>query len=436
MKRMTDNVDGAGKHRKRKPLRGIIRERSWAGADGEKRTAWQADFGTVNGKRLMRSFSIKADAENWLHEQRLVLEDQGHAAFGLTDAERMDAVKAREELKAVTDLPTHAVLQTVARVYVQCRRLLGESSASLADAVRFFSKHRPATGERRTVAQAVQEYVQDARENNLRPRSVKDLNYRLGKLAVNHGDRLVSEITRQDADKWLKALPLAPLSKKHFRIVAHGLFNFCIDREYYHAENPFTSKRHRRKYQADEVMPECMPRRDVQKIMAAAVEHEPSMVPGLAIGFFAGLRSNELAQLDWKDVDLDARRITVMPEVAKKRRARHVHIEENLAAWLLPYRQPSGRIAPDAGKWRSRLDTIRKKAGVEWPFNAMRHSYASNHLVKFGDAAKTALQLGHHRDTSMLFDHYRALVKAEDAASYFDIKPAEATNVIPFRQTA
>jgi integrase len=183
-------------------------------------------------------------------------------------------------------------------------------------------------------------------------------------------------------------------------------------------------------------MPECMAWRDVQKVMLAAVEHAASMVPALAIGFFAGLRPAELRQLDWRDVDIEARRITVLPAVAKKRRARHVYMEENLAAWLLPYRQPSGVIAPEDARWWGRLKTIRKKAGVKWIKNAMRHSYASHHLVKYGDAAKTAFQLGHHRDTSMLFEHYRALVKPEDGKEYFDIRPAEAGRVLAFKATA
>ena len=125
-----------------------------------------------------------------------------------------------------------------------------------------------------------------------------------------------------------------------------------------------------------------------------------------------------------------------MPAVAKMRRARHVHIKENLAAWLLPHRRQSGLVAPAGEKWCSRFDAVREKAGVAWTKNTMRHSYASNHLVKHGDAARTALQLGHHRDTSMLFEHYRALVKAEDAKEYFDIRPAEAGSVIAFRSAA
>jgi integrase len=175
-----------------------------------------------------------------------------------------------------------------------------------------------------------------------------------------------------------------------------------------------------------------MPWRDVQKMMAAASTHDTSMVPSLAIGFFSGLRVNEIRLLDWQQIDLVARRITVMPEVAKKRRARHVQIEDNLLAWLAPYKQESGPVTPEGEKWRSRLDAVREKAGVTWPRNCMRHSFASHHLIKYGDAVKTAMQLGHHRDTSMLFEHYRALVTVEDAAAYWRIKPEAEANTLRF----
>jgi integrase len=160
------------------------------------------------------------------------------------------------------------------------------------------------------------------------------------------------------------------------------------------------------------------------------------MVPALAIGFFAGLRTAELKGLDWKSVDLVQNRITVIPEVAKKRRARHVEIEGNLLQWLTPYRKQSGLIAPDGEKWRSRLDTIREKAKVTWPHNAMRHSYASHHLAKYGDPVKTAFALGHQHDTGMLFEHYRALTTPENGKSYFEIKPESKGNVIQFAKTA
>ena len=422
---------------KRKPLRGKTRERRWNGAGDQARTAWQADFGTVNGKRLMRSFATKAEAETWLHAQRLLLEDQGHAAFSMTDAQRIDATKALDLLREVGGLPAGAPLEHVAKAYRDCCNMLKATGRTLHDAVRFMVKHAPKAGALRSVTDAVADYLQDARENNLRPRSISTIDHRLAKLVARYGERPIAEITRADADAWLRndTIPLA--SRKHFRVIAHGLFNFAIDREYYAAENPFTGKRHKRQLKSDETMPECMPWRDVEAIMQAATEHEPSLVPGLAIGFFAGLRANELAGLDWSDIDLSAGRITVMPHVAKKRRARHVIIEANLLAWLLPHRQASGSVAPSTGAWRIRLDAVRKQTGVKWVHNAMRHSFASHHLAKNGDTAKTAFQLGHHRDTSMLFEHYRALVTQEDGAAYFNIRPALAeSGVIPFRATA
>ena len=65
------NVEAAHGGRKRKSGRGTIRERTWKDTSGKPHSAWQADFGEVNGKRLMRSFPTKADSENWLRQQAL-----------------------------------------------------------------------------------------------------------------------------------------------------------------------------------------------------------------------------------------------------------------------------------------------------------------------------------------------------------------------------
>lgn len=424
MKDMRASLGTAKTTRKRKE-RGIIRERSWTAPGGVEKTCWQADFGTVNGKRLMRSFAVKAGAESWLREQRLKLVDQGHAAFSLSDSERMDAVKALATLQSVTDLPPNARLETAAKSFAEAWDML-KGAVSIKSAVAFFLKHKPTNGEKRTVAQAIDEYTRDAEENGLRPKSIQSIEYRLSKLNATHGDKPITEITKREADNWIARLSVGALSRKHYRTIAHGLFNFAIDREYYHAENPFQVRKLRRQNRTDEKLPESMPWRDVEKIMRAAVQHEPSMVPALAVGFFAGIRTAELCQLEWSQVDLQARRITVLPHVAKRRRTRYVTIEETLLCWLQASQHDGGFVAPQGQKWRSRLDTVREKADVTWPHNSMRHSYASNHLVRYGDAARTAFELGHHADTSMLFDHYRALITKEDAEAYWKIMPAGA----------
>ena len=64
------------------------------------------------------------------------------------------------------------------------------------------------------------------------------------------------------------------------------------------------------------------------------------MVPFLAIGAFAGLRSAEIQRLDW--ADLKESFIEVTAGNAKTRSRRLVPIQPNLAKWLAIYRQDSG----------------------------------------------------------------------------------------------
>ena len=47
----------------------------------------------------------------------------------------------------------------------------------------------------------------------------------------------------------------------------------------------------------------------------------------------------------------------------------------------------------------------------------MRHSFASYHLALHESADKTALEMG-HRDTRMLFRHYREIVTKGEAVEY------------------
>jgi len=77
-------------------------------------------------------------------------------------------------------------------------------------------------------------------------------------------------------------------------------------------------------------------------------------------------------------------------------------------------------------RYQDRFDIARKGAGVEWPSNAARHSFASYHLALQRDAAKTSLQLG-LTNTAVLFQHYRELARPEDVEAYFAITPMTAT---------
>jgi integrase len=152
----------------------------------------------------------------------------------------------------------------------------------------------------------------------------------------------------------------------------------------------------------------------------------------LAIGAFAGLREAEIQRLDWHEIDLARGHIEVKAAKAKSARRRIVPIQPNLAGWLRPYAEMTGRVVPVGA--RRKLDRIREAAGLaRWPNNGLRHSFASYRLAAIHDAPRVAAELG-HTSPQMLYSTYRELVLPEEAERYWKIDPqrGEAGKVVAF----
>lgn len=149
------------------------------------------------------------------------------------------------------------------------------------------------------------------------------------------------------------------------------------------------------------------------------------------MGAFAGLRRAEIERLEWSEIDFDGRFIEVKAAKAKTASRRLVTIQENLQAWLAPYRTCTGYVCPP--NLQKKLNEDRDQAGLRsnWPQNALRHSFGSYHLARFNDAARLALEMGN--SPAMIFKHYRELVKPKHALRYWEIAPAAAAKrVIEF----
>jgi len=116
-------------------------------------------------------------------------------------------------------------------------------------------------------------------------------------------------------------------------------------------------------------------------------------------------------------VQIDRGFVEVPAFKAKTRQRRIVELSQNAKAWL----SLGGPLPPvNQKEW---LTWVRRKAGIiDWPQDALRHSFASYHLAKHGSADLTATQLG-HRSTDMLFRHYRELVTKDDAEKFWAISP-------------
>jgi integrase len=102
-----------------------------------------------------------------------------------------------------------------------------------------------------------------------------------------------------------------------------------------------------------------------------------------SIGLFAGPRREEIARLDWKEVDLDRGFVEVHAAKAKTARRRLVPISDNLREWIAPHRQLSGPVPPKKHMtYRRRFAEALKAAGIShWPSNGLRHTFASCQLA-------------------------------------------------------
>lgn len=177
---------------------------------------------------------------------------------------------------------------------------------------------------------------------------------------------------------------------------------------------------------------------EVEKLLRAAEQIAPAYAPAVAILFFAGLRPWELAGkyegegvalpgLDWESVDRDGH-IVVDGETTKTRQRRTVPMSRNLKAWLDAYapKVRKGPVARNPMAWQRAKASIAKAAGVEWPQDAARHTYATMHFAKYGDRARLEANMGHTAGSKLLETNYKSLVTKEEAETFWNIMPTVA----------
>jgi hypothetical protein len=75
-----------------------------------------------------------------------------------------------------------------------------------------------------------------------------------------------------------------------------------------------------------------------------------------------------------------------------------------------------------------KITKLAKSLGLEWPHNALRHSYISYRIAVVQSAAQVALEAGN--SPTIIFKHYRELVTKEAAAQWFGIMPKTCTSTL------
>ena len=360
--------------------------------------SWGVDAGKIKGKRHRRFFPSKGEAKTYADQILTARRNHGAQAFALTEVQRFEAVEAFSKLK--------------------------NFDVSLAEVVdSYLKRFDPKVGPV-PVGQVIDELLKKKIQNNNKPRYIQTLKCILGIFSQSFGGKPICELGQDEIDNWLNSRKIVLVTRNNYLRSLSVLFKFAANRGYC-SEN-IISKIDRAII--DTPPPGILTVEQASRILAvASADPELGLLPGITIGLFAGLRSCELKQIKWEEINLSTGNIEVTAEKSKSRRRRLVTVSPNLLAWLKPFAHEHGLLLPP--NWYGRLRRLKELANIQdWPDNAMRHSFASYHYARHQSADKTAFQLG-HQDTKILFEHYRELVTREEAKRYWSLFPDKVSKV-------
>ena len=438
----------------------------------------------VPNKREMHQRGSRAEAERLAEDRFMALkrygnrfseipakaQEQAATAWGIlnehNEMQRRSLVeRAGFNRRTTESLPAGAREAELKRLEAQLAADVAKHELNLLDVVRAGIRALAPAGGLRTFAEVSAELRESKaarlKLGGLDPSTESDFRRRSQRLDGLLGASVVSLLTVQDVDGALRKLgaTLGQRSVLNFRNTLSEILRYAKAKQYT-PSNPlenFTKEDFKslggmaaeRKLDAINILTV----EETRRLLEAAKSHgETGMLATVVLRLFCGLRSGEVARLDWSEVHwLDPKPYVHIPAgKAKKRRIRHVDIPENALAWLKECNpSASGPIDPFSPKtYSKRFGRISRKAGIgredesgrwqsDWENNDTRHSFGSYHYALHGDALRTAAQMGHKQNDDVLFAHYRSLVRKEDAQQFFALYPlAKASKVEQFPAAA
>jgi len=375
----------------------------------------------ASGKRKMIQFRFEKEAKVFAKQEWDNFRTLGEDFSDLSKEERKEAVKAW--------------------------KLAKKNDLELLAVVKFGIKRMCPEGGTKKVHEVAREFVlikeRRSAKGDLKERSLRDARARAEMLAALLGDSNINEISGKDLKRSLLGIGRSFRTLRNYRSIWSEVFKFAKQRKYI-LDNPFDDLS---KEDIKEIVgsgddwnaPGILEVKEAELLLNTAHSSpELQLLPAIVLGLFCGIRTEEIKQLKWGNLNLDASdpHLIVPREIAKKRRMRRVEIPTNAAEWLLQCTDKSGPITPNRfendyqRRFRSlliRCGFIEKVKGgykSHWKRNAMRHSFGTYHFALQGDPIKTSVQMGHKTGDDVLFDHYRNLATKNDAKAYFALFPA------------
>jgi site-specific recombinase XerD len=280
-----------------------------------------------------------------------------------------------------------------------------------------------------TVDDLCRAYVAYRQTKNLDKRTLAEDRYIARRLRDQLGRKLAHEITRADIRRLLDSAMSQSIARKIYKVTSlifhYGKENSVI------AVHPMLDMD---RPQIAYAIPGILSCAQFRVLLTTAETKVPTLLPFLALAGFAGIRRAEMVKqyaadqvLQWNDIDLNKRLITVRDGVAKATRRklgnrRFVPIEDALVSWLAPYRQENGAVVTmsDAA-FRRRMKKLHAATKLTPDQNALRHSFASYWLAR-SENGVGALSKHMGNSESVCRRHYLETLTPEEGKAWFAIR--------------
>ena len=142
-------------------------------------------------------------------------------------------------------------------------------------------------------------------------------------------------------------------------------------------------------------VPRMIGRTDLEKLLHEHTNDAPDLRRAFALGAYGGLRVSECAELDWRDIDIEQRRIYVR---GKGQKERPVPLSAVLLDYLLPNTGGNvltgGKEAYTGATLQRKVNRLMTRVGVDHTFHDLRKRGASIALSKGANPAAVRTMFG------------------------------------------
>jgi integrase len=370
---------------------------------GKKRWEVRDHFGG-RGNTHRRKFTSKKAALIYAQERAIQMANAASARYRLTEVQCYDYERALEILK-----PTGKTILQLAHDELERWQIAQQIKIT----------------ESPLVSDLVEQFLADKRRQELSHYHLRDLDVRLSRFKSDF-QLPINRIGRAELEAWLNGLGVKSRTWNNYRAAIAALCKFAKERKYLPSDWA----------EIDAIAAVKLKRRriaiftpdNMSTLLSAASER---ILPAIVIGAFAGLRSEEVQRLHWSDIKWDKGYIFLREDITKTNRTRTVPILDNLAEWLQPWSEASGKVCTYANLSVGKTNLARR-VGLKWSKNILRDSFISYRLAQTQDLAKVALEAGN--SPSVIHRHYLELAVPAEAEKWFAIRPRTIEqNVLPLK---